>query len=116
MPRGAMHDLVKVLTEGTAVAPEHTAAYTPGSAIRCRFSHGAGEETTDGAQAQSVDGQIRIQKGTTVTGKNRLNLTKFQGAVVSRFFEIVGTPQPAGRRTEEEIVCDVKELMGTTVV
>ena len=81
--------------------------------IRCRVSRVKTKESVDGSQAAVTDWVIRVPVGTTVTSKNRINVTRRERATVDEYYAIVGDPDDTERH-RKTIILNCRRLVGNS--
>lgn len=108
-----MRDTCQIGTAGTPSGGNPAPGYTYGSSLRCLYTRKGSTEVLDGSNITPTDVEIRVPRSTTVTSKDRVKLTKLNGATLSpeRFYAVVGEPW----ETLAQIVLHCKLLPGETV-
>lgn len=69
-------------------------SYTAGSAIACGYKSRSTREVQQGNETITVDAELRLTHGTTITSKDRFELTKRYGEALSPtlMFYVIGLP------------------------
>jgi len=111
-----MIDRCKVGISGTSSGREPTTAYAYGSEIRCRYSEKTVTEIQDGSQVTLLKSWIRVPPGTTISGSDRILLTRRNHTVLqtdpdlagAEKYRIMGRPN----QTTVETICSVELITG----
>jgi hypothetical protein len=86
-------DRCKIMTAQAPANGEPVGTFQEGSEIRCRFYRmDYGNEPVQGGAAPLFDATIVLARGTSLTSKDRVRLTRNGRGVVDEIYAVVGAP------------------------